>query len=665
MRVYGYALPQVQIEGINTKLYPHQAAMFQEWCDSDAFMLITKTGSGKTRAVALPILKRKESAVFVYPTNALIADQSQAIRQLMDDEEISFQEWTPETAEKVGDEEYIIIQVNADLLEQYRKEWHLSQKGDALLRLLQQDKRKIILINPDILFLILTLNYGRSHEVLGSLQAYTTVVFDEFHLYGGTEFAHALFLIFLARQLKMFSRVVLLSATPNEEVTFYLSKILRPKIIDGNVNILQQFVGTRQVAHDVELKTMPGKRDLIKTVHEKVFELIDELRDLQHKNEEANKKGQYIPCIVILNSVVQAIALEDRLVESGISRDDIAPVRGLSARSARDLRGKLIVIGTAAIEVGIDFQADYLIFEAGDGASFLQRFGRIGRHNPGVAFLIGDHHECAGIESIGESISRDQLQSAVNAIYPQQNARTWFVATFGGIVTVSSQAYNFKKAIVEDFNADHGSKEKILRWLDEVLDKYADLLDATKILTQVRGYYKRKKPWLDHYSEIQLFRTSLPTQTVWDVKEKLRGRREWNYEADVKTLLFRAERLWFNDKHQRLYVKGYGALHRVWFFKSFENEIDSFFGTIRTTSDYERHEMIFLQDGHPTSVSHVMSKPRHHIFVVVPYEQVRNEIDWRIAWFWCGKSGGRNIIAFDGDALLLKEIWNRVHYARD
>ncbi|MGI6604029.1 MAG: hypothetical protein ACOX2S_02950 [bacterium] len=40
------------------------------------------------------------------------------------------------------------------------------------------------------------------------------------------------------------------------------------------------------------------------------------------------------------------------------------------------------------MEVGVDFCCDILIFEASEAASFLQRFGRVGRHRPGRAYIL-------------------------------------------------------------------------------------------------------------------------------------------------------------------------------------------------------------------------------------------------------------------------------------
>ena len=412
MRVHGYTLPQVEIAGVQTRLYPHQAAMLNEWDSQNAFVLVTKTGSGKTRAVALPVLKRHEAAVFVYPTNALIADQARSVQQLMHDEGVTYREWTPGTAnDKLGDEEYAVVQVNADTLEEFRKVWRMAHKGDALLRVLRQDKRKLVLVDPDVLYLIFALRYGRaSAEAIGHLQAFTTVVFDEFHLYNGVELAHALFMIYLAQQMGTFKRVVLLSATPNPEVRPHLNALLKPREIDANVSIPCPVIGERTVAHDVELLPLPtGREEVVKTAGEKVLELVGELRQLQSNNTERNACGEYVPCVVILNSVVNAIALEDALAEAGIRHDDISPIRGLSARSTRDLRGKLLVVGTSAIEVGIDFQCDYLIFEAGDASSFMQRFGRLGRHRKGKAILLCHHREAEALQALGGEILAKRL----------------------------------------------------------------------------------------------------------------------------------------------------------------------------------------------------------------------------------------------------------------
>jgi len=71
-------------------------------------------------------------------------------------------------------------------------------------------------------------------------------------------------------------------------------------------------------------------------------------------------------------------------------------------------------------------------------------------------------------------------------------------------------------------------------------------------------------------------------------------------------------------------------------------------GVLRVTSDYP--ELTFMQEGHKTSVSHLMTF-NDHIFFIAPVI-VKNEVDWRLPVFDCG----RHLITFDGAALLLNEL---------
>ena len=674
MRVQGYSYGQVTVEDVQTHLYPHQAAMYNGWSNHTNFLLVTKTGSGKTRATALPVLKNHESAVFVYPTNALIQDQSRAIQQFMTDEGITYSELTPATAsDRVGTEEYQLVQINAQSLTDFAKAWRMGekQKGAALIRLIQQDKRKIVLINPDILYLLYSLRYRGSQEVLSHFQAYKTIVFDEFHLYSGVELAHALFLIFLAQRMGAFQRVVLLSATPNEEVNTYLDRLLNPRVIDADVTVPQAICGERTVAHDVELNALPVPvaKDVVETAQSKVLELRNGLYRLRTANREANTAGDYVPCVVILNSVVNAIALEDALVESGIPRTEIAPIRGLSARKSRDVRSKTLVIGTAAIEVGIDFKTDYLIFEASNQASFMQRFGRLGRHSTGQAFLVATPRECEAVKSLGDDISRDALEKGVNTIYPGQDAKAWFVDTLSGAFSVLAQAENFRDQIIADWSADESIRTDIEMWLDGTLTDYATKMCLSQI-RRARLKLRRKPTWFEHYKQLDSFRISLPSVEIWDAREKFERGREPYYTADLKTLLTRTTVRW-SEKYQRMEVKtGYDKWHQVNLLKSFDDEReDECCGILRTTADYSKEEMQFMQEGHLTSVSHVMEKRKYedcvtgHLFVLAP-KDLCHELDWRLAWFRCGRRG-QYIIAFDGDALLLKEIYHRVQKERN
>lgn len=137
----------------------------------------------------------------------------------------------------------------------------------ALKYLLAADKPvKLILTNPDILFLLFALRYRA--EPLAALQAYRNLIIDEFHLYQGVEFAHALFMIHLARSMGMFERVVLLSATPPPDVREFLGRVIEPFAVGQNVSSSCHAIGERTATHEVEVRPLLAGPDVVETAVE-------------------------------------------------------------------------------------------------------------------------------------------------------------------------------------------------------------------------------------------------------------------------------------------------------------------------------------------------------------------------------------------------------------
>ncbi len=668
MQVKGYSLTLHQIPGVQRTLYPHQAVILDEWEQHEAFLLVTKTGSGKTAAAALPFLlhikqgAQPEGAVFVYPTNALIEDQERSIRALAEAEGIVVGTLTPDTIKsKYGNEQVVLVRIDAERLEKFAKVYKFYKpssgvdKGRALAEVLRLDKPKIVLINPDVLYLVYTLAYRHSAESVATLQAYQTLVFDEFHLYSGVELAHALFLIHLARALHTFKRVVLLSATPDAQTKAWINRLLAPYLIDGTTTTSRSPVGERTVAHPIDLTLINRGKDVVETAYAKIFALRDTMRALR----AANLNAEYVPGVVILNSVVNSIELENLLIENGFAWNEMASVRGLVGRAARDVRGKTLVIGTSAIEVGIDFKCDYLIFEAGDAASFMQRFGRVGRHQPGTSYLL-ESSRVANALAVTPIISRSDLEKQVHALYDVADARPWFVGTEMGMFTVAAQANHLRRRATETYHANPEYLVAISHWLDGVLDNYAAKLGIERKLTQVRKKYERlarssqHEQWIHDYEAIDAFRTSLPSAEVYDKDEVVRRGREYaTYTVDIYTLVRKAHQFTYNEKTGNMIISGgWEKPHQVYFRQPFT---DDDCGSIKTTADYP--DMVLYREGHKTSVSYSLVKPNPHIFIVLP-KDLRPD-DWRLAIFPCGEY----IVAFDGDALLLREIWVRIKNA--
>ncbi len=658
-------LPLVYHSATRQLLYPHQAAVLDSWERRNSFLVVTKTGTGKTISAVLPVLKHRQRAICVYPTNELIRDQVRNIAGIAEREGLKVCIQTPETtAEEYASADVVLVHIDAHVLAAWCRKRHWREKWRALRELLEADKPKIVLTNPDILFLIFALRYHA--EPLAALPGYHALIMDEFHLYSGVELAHALFMLHLGRSLGAFDKIILLSATPAPEVSDYLDRILdSPLRVDTAVECAHPVVGERQAVQRVELVPHLAGQDVVETA----VRLIKELEPGIRQRRLNNPSPAYVPAVAVVNSVVNAIRLEDRLVEEGFQRGEMAIIRGLSAREVRDTKGKLLAIGTSAIEVGIDFQCDYLIFEAGEAASFMQRFGRVGRHSPGVAYVLSPQNVLLGIEALcrekGQEVDRGDLEERVYTWYPSLETRAWFATTFMGLMSAFTLAENLIKRVRDDLRVNPEHVASVEAQMEHFYLTYAQKIKCDdKILKRVLAYLRKARQgdrdykWLAVYRDLNTFRTSLPSEWVLDLAELERRDNDWDkakYTADLATLLRRAEGLRFNEKIPHpdgkmgmLTVKGYGRYKKVWVMPTFTNEQC---GILYCTGDFP--DLRFMQEGHKTSVSHVMTL-RDHIFVVVP-KAIRTDLDWRLPVFECGQ----HLIGFDGAALLLYEMYGQ------
>jgi len=645
--------------------------MWEGWEKCPAMLLASKTGTGKTLAAMLPVLRRREWAVAVYPTNELLRDQVRAVAQLARDGGSEPLVWTPEVwaapdrAERYATANHILVPVDGALLDQWQKVMRCESRGETIRRLLDPDKPKIVFTNPDILFLVLGLNYHA--EPFEALRRYETLILDEFHLYQGVELAHALAMVALARGFKIFRRLVLLSATPHPEVRVLLGRAIEPVVIDsqappgaGELDAGQACGAGqagdcwRTAVHAVEVTPVQvAGDDPVEILLPRLVAIKPELERLREETPD----GDYLPAVVIVNSVLNAIRLEDRLVESGFVRDSLAIIRGLSHRSIRDTKGKLLALGTSAIEVGVDFRCDYLLFEALEAASFLQRFGRVGRHGPGKAIVLVPPNAFHAMRSLPPEVDRAAFEERIHAWYPSATARPWFVTTEHGMITARALAENLVATVARDGHARPEVLAQLREKIEAILAEHAGRLACPAENRQAKSAFercaadKRGARWLATYCRLNRFRTSLPSMRVHDFMEQSR-RKEWElgeYDIDLATLLRRAVGIAWNEKLGMLTIRGLGKYRRVHVSELF-NDDDC--GMILETQDYPGLRL--YQDGESTPVSDLMGR-ENHIFTVVPRAAVQEEIDWRLPVF----ESGRHLVAFDGAALLVLELLRR------
>lgn len=161
---------------------------------------------------------------------------------------------------------------------------------------------------------------------------------------------------------------------------------------------------------------------------------LNEIRDffLQHKGS----KGA-----ILVNSVATARRLVKLLKEQleqpyGIT---IGENTGLTDPVQRKASfEKMLLVGTSTVDIGVDFRINLLIFEAFNAGSFIQRFGRLGRHAGyatyrAYALVPRFVLERFGLRYTNEAeLERELFNASVHEVFPaetefRQYAKRWGV----------------------------------------------------------------------------------------------------------------------------------------------------------------------------------------------------------------------------------------------
>jgi hypothetical protein len=354
------------------KLRIHQAELRN--CNDSCILLEAPTSSGKTLAFLLRSLENFDNTVLLYPTNALMWDQAHSISNLIKllgyrcsiavEEKEGTITWQDQNMNSADVGLYVI---NADTLS-VLVDKNRSSEGFALLQEMRKGPRKrILLTNPEVLYLLFTYRFAQASRLLDEILLRTTtgnlLVVDEFHLYHGYSLAVMSYLLYMLR--KVFTQKIFTSATPS-----LLDKILLEPITSIKAQIGQDTIVRHKTLLVIE--EYEGERVLGRHSIDQLLSKVEGLYDLH------NPSSVGVKVVIILNSVLTAVKLASSL-EHRFPKQ-VVPIHGLVPRGARSSLGP-IVVGTSAIEVGVDFDTPSLIFEANNSDAFIQRLGRGGRHH--------------------------------------------------------------------------------------------------------------------------------------------------------------------------------------------------------------------------------------------------------------------------------------------
>jgi CRISPR-associated endonuclease/helicase Cas3 len=336
--------------------------------DADVIFNTAMTGDGKSLAGQLPSLLHgwRAPMMAMYPTNELIRDQK---RQL----DGSQQQWNANLHTATLD---------SVRLDEILAEGDYGQRGDALMGTLRN--HDLVLTNPDIFHLVMHQFYlfrdDARDKIIGPLmERFAQFTFDEFHIFDTPQVISVLNALLLLDEIGgpvRPHRYLFLSATPGELMLQYLAR--------SGLEV-REIIG--EYLHAETPPTLERWRRILHGTTICFEQLGAEEWAAEHQDDillpffldhRPGAKGA-----IIVNSVAAANRLVARLKPVFATHGLIVePNTGFTSLSRRaDSYAADLLVGTSTVDVGVDFQINFLVFESRDAGSFLQRLGRLGRHD--------------------------------------------------------------------------------------------------------------------------------------------------------------------------------------------------------------------------------------------------------------------------------------------
>ncbi|MEH2198703.1 type I-D CRISPR-associated helicase Cas3' [Nostoc sp.] len=500
----------------------HQLDVFEQSQDADIILDLAPTGTGKTKA-GLAVLKHQpnNSAVYIAPTNALIEQQTEAAKQFVRDANLS----------------HVVKSASAKDIKSWPDDKVGRRSGEKLYNVLRNPatvfndvgaNTPILLVtNPDIFYYATFFAYNnldRGNIAAGFYTKFSTVIFDEFHLYDAKQLVGMLFYLAYSHVFRFFEngrKVVLLTATPEPACELALQNLKQAGVkiarIDGeagNTNLLPS-----QTAVNLELRPKPDSKE------EWLTELAAEV--VQRFRERPDENGA-----VILDSLDNINCLSTMLRQQGLG-DDIGRITGPAPKKDRQRAMQCkIILATSTVDVGFNFERhpepkrqnlDWLIFSARDRAAFWQRIGRVGRvlgksetniDSEAIAYLPANAWE-EGLTSLDTTGGRTALKEVLE--------------TLPSLDKPFLKAYWRSEAFLEI--------ARPLLELEEMLEGLAEEKLILELFNTLKSIFEGNRTWDDYRYRMKLLRgaETIAKKTPKEIKK------DWKYikggQAFVKTFI--------------------------------------------------------------------------------------------------------------------------------
>jgi len=329
------------------------------------------TGDGKSLAGQMPTLLNYQDTplVAMYPTNELVRDQEKQLT-------LSQQQWNTDL---------VPSRLDSARLDELMEGDDFSQRGEALLNVIRN--HDVVLTNPDIFHYIMEHFYRRpkdaADKIIGPLvDKFRQFTFDEFHVFETPQVISVVNAMLFINEMTgpAAPRFLFLSATPDAQMLAFLERSgLRHTAIDpaqegwyahqaNNPNPARW----RRILYGSDINFAAGRAEAWIDQH------LDDILLPFFLNNGHGAKGA-----IIVNSVAAAMRLTARLAPVFAAHNLVVrPNTGLTSQAGRAASYEAdLLIGTSTVDVGVDFDINFLLFESLNAGTFLQRLGRLGRHS--------------------------------------------------------------------------------------------------------------------------------------------------------------------------------------------------------------------------------------------------------------------------------------------
>lgn len=430
----------------NKKQYPpydHQVRMQDIIENKDRFIAMntTVTGGGKTFSYAVPVMRSNMTAIVVFPTNALTADQYQSISDLATDYFSDKSVYIREiTANNMQNNRENIREKSSDVSPKIMSNSQQIQR--SLDKAYKNKGPSFILTNPDIYLGILRGKYGA--ETRQKLEMSDIIIVDEFHHArpkGQNSLIMSMDEIYHRNDNRCnINKFILLSATPNEDIEEQLSEYFGRPYEDIYYRVDSTDNSRRLSEISLKNSSYNPVMPQVKTtfIGSRPFSTKDKIKSDKYLDKIVNFV-ESDRSIIILDGVSEVNDVYNIIEDHTKSSTRVEPISGLRSENTSDkLDNSDVIVANSTLEVGVDIgDVQNLVFSGYSASRFLQRLGRLRADSDNIrksAVCFTQPDTLKTIASLREletnQISRYMLQETINqCIGSETNSdmyKSWF-----------------------------------------------------------------------------------------------------------------------------------------------------------------------------------------------------------------------------------------------